>query len=263
MFPDRVAWAVRGRGPRSAILAQGVETCAAPEGEPAWRGSIETLAAILDASAKPRPELAILLSGRFVRPLLVPWPAEIESDAEGVALAGHHFHRVFGDDSRGWQIAFDREASGPARLACAVEREFLDALRATASAAGVRLASVAPLLVSAFNLWCRHVGRGATLFVFAEQGRYCAATLRDGAWVSLRYGRLGSEGGDSLAEAIEREAALAGDAELRVLSYAPELGDFAPSPDLAPRLTRLALDDRSGLPSPIDPRAEFAVGGLL
>ena len=263
LFADRVAWAVRDGGLRSTIVAQGVETIAASEGGPPWLAAVEALATALGTSGKPRPELAVVLSGQFVRTLLVPWPAGIEGDAEGTALAGHHFQRVFGDDPAKWEIAFDRDAYGTARLACAVERELLAALRAAAGAAGVRLLSVTPLLVSSFNLWRRRIARGATLFVLAERGRYCAATLRDGAWTSVRCARLAGEGGGPLAEAIEREAGLAGDGGMQVLAYAPELPDFVVSPELAPRLTRLALGDRPGSPASTEPAAAFAVGTLV
>ena len=263
LFADRVAWAVRDGGLRSTIAAQGVERIAAPESGPPWLTAVEALAAALDASGKPRPELAVVLSGQFVRTLLVPWPAGVEEDVEGTALAGHHFQRVFGDDPASWEIAFDRDALGTARLACAVERELLAALRTAADATGVRLVSVTPLLVSSFNLWRRRIARGATLFVLAERGRYCAATLKDGAWTSVRCARLAGEGSELLAEVIEREAGLAGDGGIQVLAYAPELPDFAVSPELAPRLTRLTLGDQPGSPLLTEPAAAFAMGTLV
>ena len=261
LFADRVAWAVRDGGLRSAISAQGAEAWTPPAGDSSWRPSFEALKDILRSRGAPRTELIALLSGRFARALLVPWPAEVQGESEGAALAEHHFRRVFGDDAAQWEIAFDRESDGALRLACAVERELLQALRALAAEAGVQLVSVTPLFVSGINLWRRKIGRKPTLFVLAEADRYCAAAFANGEWSALRCGRLG-EGADSLSMAIERESVLAGAGELQILGYAPELPVATLSPELAPRFARLALADRPSVPAEIDPRAAFAVGAL-
>lgn len=259
LFADRVAWAARARGPRRRALAQGVAAAAGLDVDTPWRAATRTLAAVLDANAGARSELVVLLSGQFVRPLLVPWPAEVADDTEGAALAAHHFGRVFGDDPSSWEIAFDRDADGPARLACAVERGLLAALRQIATGARVRLISVEPLLVSAFNRWGRRIGRGPTLFFVAEAGRYCAATFRGGAWQALRCGRLAGIDAGSLREALEREAALAGDEALELLAYAPEHPQLDCEPAFAARLTRLAAH---GIPAQPATGAGFALGGL-
>jgi hypothetical protein len=258
LFADRVAWAARGGGPGRRVLAQGVEAVV-ESGDPPWHGAMLALGAVLRADAGPRSELVVLLSGQFVRPLLVPWPAEIAGDAEGTAFAAHHFRRVFGDDPSGWEIAFDLDADGPARLACAVERGLLAALRETAGAARARLVSVEPLLVSALNQWRRRIGRRPTLFLVAEAGRYCAAAFREGTWEALRCGRIAGNDAESLREALEREAALAGTGTLELLAYAPEHPELDSAPEMAHRLTRLA--PRAGAAPPRSPAA-FALGGL-
>ena len=259
LFADRVAWAARARGPRRRVLAQGIEPAPGPGGPTPWRGATQALATVLDANAGARSELVVLLSGLFARPLLVPWSAEIRDDTEGAALVAHHFRRVFGDESSNWEFAFDRDADGPARLACAVERGLLAALRETAGAARARLVSVEPLLVSAVNQWRRRIGRQPTLLLVAEAGRYCAATFREGTWDALRCGRIAGNDAESLREALEREAALAGTGALELLAYAPEHPELDAAPEMAHRLTRLApRGSAAALRSP----AAFALGGL-
>jgi hypothetical protein len=259
LFADHVAWAARARGPRRRVLAQGVEPAPGPGGPTSWSGATQALAAVLDANAGARSELVVLLSGLFVHPLLVPWPAEIQDDAEGAALVAHHFRRVFGDESSNWEFAFDRDADGPARLACAVERGLLAALRETAGAARARLLSVEPLLVSALNQWSRRIGRRPTLFFVAEAGRYCAATFRGGDWQALRCGRLAGTDPDSLREALEREAALTAETGLELLAYAPEHPPLQSEPGVAAQWIRLA---RRGVPARASFGAAFALGGL-
>lgn len=240
------------------MLAQGLEA-AEPGGPEPWHGATRALAAALQTNAGPRSELIVLLSGRFVHPLLIPWPAEIKDDAEGAALVAHQFRRVFGDESSSWEIAFDRDADGPARLACAVERRLLATLRDTAGGAHAHLLSVEPLLVSVLNRWRRRIGRKPTLFFVAEAGRYSAVTLRGGDWETLRCGRLAGTDPDSLREALEREAALAAEGELDLLAYAPEHPPLESVPEVAERWTRLG---RRGASAGAAAGAAFAIGGL-
>jgi hypothetical protein len=184
------------------------------EGEPA-----AAFAAALAAAPRAR-RVAVTLCGSLVHCLLVPWPAEIEDEAEGEALAGHHFRRVFGEQAAAWAIRVDAE-EGAARLAFAAPRGLLEALRAGAAAASRRLVSVQPFLAASFNLWRREFGRAGALYVTLEPGRWCAALVAGGEWRAVRSGRLEGDAASALVELVARETALAGDPALPARVYAP------------------------------------------
>jgi hypothetical protein len=179
----------------------------------------EAFAAALAAAPRAR-HVAVILCGALARYLVVPWPAEVEDESEGLALVAHHFRRVFGEQARDWVVRFDAE-EGAARLACAAPRALLDALRTAAGVSGRRLESVQPFLAAFFNLWRRDFGRGAALYVTLEPGRWCAALVSGGEWRSLRSGRLDSDPAQALVELVAREAALAGEDALPARVYAP------------------------------------------
>jgi len=173
----------------------------------------EAFAAALGAAPRAR-RVEVTLGGALVHCLVVPWPGEIEDEAEGAALAAHHFRRVFGEQADEWEIRFDTE-EGTARLSCAASRALLEALRAAAEAAGRRIASLQPFLAASFNRWP------------LERGRWCAAHLAGGEWRALRGGRLEGEPAAALVELVARETALAGDAGLPVRVYAPGFAALA------------------------------------
>ena len=185
----------------------------------------EAFAAALGAAPRAR-RVEVTLGGALVHCLVVPWPGEIEDEAEGAALAAHHFRRVFGEQADEWEIRFDTE-EGTARLSCAASRALLEALRAAAEAAGRRIASLQPFLAASFNRWRREFGRAPALYVTLERGRWCAAHLAGGEWRALRGGRLEGEPAAALVELVARETALAGDAGLPVRVYAPGFAALA------------------------------------
>jgi hypothetical protein len=179
----------------------------------------EAFAAALAAAPSPH-RVRVTLCGNLVHYLALPWPDAVADEAEGATLAAHHFRRVFGEAAEGWAIRFDAEDAG-VRLACAVEKELLEALQVAARAAGRRLDSVQPFLAAAFNGWRREFGKTRTLFVTLEPGRWCAAHLGGGDWRELRSGRLEGDEASALVGLIARETALAGDERLPVRVYAP------------------------------------------
>ncbi len=201
LLPAGAAWSANG--------ARG--TCT---GAPA-----EAFAAALAAAPAAR-RVAVTLCGNLVHYLALPWPEAVADEAEGIALATHHFRRVFGDAAEAWTIRFDAEEAG-VRLACAMEQSLLDTLQATARGAGRRVVSVQPFLAAAFNGWRREFNRSGALFVTLEQGRWCAAVLGGGEWRALRSGRLEGDVAAALVDLVARESALVGDASLPVRVYAP------------------------------------------
>ena len=204
LSPEAAAWGARG--------ARG--DC---PGAPA-----EAFAAALAAAPAAARRVHVTLCAGLVHYLAVPWPAAVADadEAEGAALAAHHFRRVFGDAAAGWAIRFDREDSG-VRLACATEQSLLDSLHAAARESGRRLVSVQPFLAAAFNGWRREFGKANALFVTLEPGRWCAALLGGGEWRAVRSGRLEGEAAAALVGVVARETAQSGDPALPVRVYAP------------------------------------------
>jgi hypothetical protein len=174
------------------------------------------------AAAPAASGVRVTLCGNLVHYLALPWPAELDDadEAEGAALAAHHFRRVFGEAAAGWTFRFDAEEGG-VRVACATERGLLEALQDAARAGKRRLESVRPFLAAAFNGWRGEFGAGGALFVTLEPGRWTAALVAGGQWRSLRSGRLEEDVAGALVSLVARETALAADERLPVRVYAP------------------------------------------
>lgn len=170
-----------------------------------WRAAVDALPEIL-LSLKCR-DVAVVLADQFVRYALLPWNAAIKSEQQWQALAQHRLAAVHGSAAAGWEVRLaDTSPRGP-RLACAVDRSLIEALAAKFVAVNVRLSSVQPFLIAAFNRIRKTIGHGSCWLVVEEPGRLTLALIQRGVWSAIRSRRSDGRWREMLPEIIERESA--------------------------------------------------------
>jgi hypothetical protein len=212
------------RGVRSSARKESLAVVAAGPDAAPWRGAVQALAAALPAHAGPAQ---VILANRLVRYVLVPWSDAVADGAEELAFARHCFERVYGEAAAHWDVRMSDEGDGMPKLACAVDAALPGALREVFAAAGVRLDSIQPSLMTVYNDYRRRLrGRHAWLAML-EPGNLCLALLHQGRWTRVRSMRIGPGWRVELAQILEREAYLADpDAAAReVFLWASGLGN--------------------------------------
>ena len=188
-------------GSREAVRVQG-------EGAGDWRSTLAALPEVLKSCRGQ--EAAVVLADQFVRYALLPHNASLKSEAEWAAFAQHRFGTLHGAPAAEWQIKVTETAPHGARLACAIERELVSGLAEQFVAAGVRLASAQPFLVTAFNRIRKQVGNGSCWIVVEERGRLTLALIQRGEWLAIRARRSDERWRGLLPEILERETAFLG-----------------------------------------------------
>jgi hypothetical protein len=209
--PDGLA----GRGLRVGFTAERVfvsngtaaEVPPREDGAPEWQGAVEALEKVLP-SLKGE-EAAIVLADRFVRYALLPWSDTLKTHEQWLGLARHRFGAIHGPVANDWEIKFAGTAPAGPRLACAVDRALVEEIGARAGAHQVRLVSVVPFLVAAFNK-VRDMTGGSCWLVVEEPGRLTLALFLKGVWVAIRSRRADERWRRVLPEIIERESAFLG-----------------------------------------------------
>jgi hypothetical protein len=221
----RLGW--RRRLPVEAIA----ECPAAEPGRPAWTGALAALAGQLHRMPggrdKPRANLRVILSNRFVRYAIVPWQAGLHGAAEDAAYVRHHVAQMFGSAADGWDVCVSAAPAGHPRLASAIDAPLLAGLRELCAPAGIRLKAVWPQLSATFNCYRNRFG-GSGWFVMADPGCLCIGLFEAGRWRSIQTARTvetGTGWQQELTALLERAACLAGPACAadRVFLWAPEL----------------------------------------
>jgi hypothetical protein len=175
---------------------------------PDWRDALEALPGAL--GARPPRRLHVTLSHHFVRYALLPWTPALKSAEAWRAYAAQRLAAVYGAPAAPWALRVSATAARGPRIACATEQALLDALPAALGARGVRLASVQPHLMRAFNRERRALRRAARWLVVEEAGRLALALIERGAWRALRCRRVEADWRAALPALLEREAALLG-----------------------------------------------------
>jgi hypothetical protein len=184
--------------------AKAVELQAADD----WRAALDALPEILKAHASR--EASVVLADQFVRYALLPWNEAVKQPAQWLALARHRFGALHGAAAAAWDVKVSETAPLGPRLACAVDRELIERLAATFVSSGVKLVSVEPFLVAAFNRIRRIVGNSSCWIVVEEPGRLTLALIQRGAWMAIRSRRSDERWRLVLSEILERESAFLG-----------------------------------------------------
>ncbi|MGH8740138.1 MAG: hypothetical protein ACREUN_04460 [Burkholderiales bacterium] len=170
-----------------------------------WRAAVDALPEVLKEFKQH--EVSLVIADQFVRYVLLPWNEALRTGEQWMALARHRLSAIHGAAAAGWEVKLTETAPLGPRLACAVDRELIEALAEKFSAAQVRLASVQPFLVAGFNRIRAHVGNGSCWLVIEEPGRLTLAFIQRGVWVAIRSRRIDERWRDMLPELIERESA--------------------------------------------------------
>lgn len=209
------------------------------EGEP----PLATLERLLLERGKPGARLQVLLASSYIRVFLVPWHEQINSPTELLCLAQICFDDIYGGRSGEWVLRLSPERKGMPRLASAIMDELVLGLSKVATACSLKLVSVQPYLMAAFNCFRTQLSDPSFLFVVAEQGRSTLLAVHEGRWISARVVR-GPEGGNTLSQLIERECLLHradGMSLDRVYLHAPGQDDASTQHDEYTRTLSLPL----------------------
>ena len=206
---EQLVLAAYERGLRPGKARTGVIPVQGNPNDPEWRAAVDALPQAL--AGLRNHDVSVVLADQFVRYVLRPWNAAIKNEEQWLALARHRLAAVHGAAAADWDVQLTETAPGGPRLACAVDRELLAELAAKLAAANVRLASVQPFLVAAFNRLRggirRAVGHGSCWLVIEEPRRLTLAFIQHGVWVAVRSRRTDPGWRAALPELIERESA--------------------------------------------------------
>jgi hypothetical protein len=184
LCPDRVIAVRVSRGLRSRIVAKEIIPVTGEVGQ--WKSTLASLALILKQDAWQKADAVVILSSRFASYQLLPWSATPLSVAEQQARARHVFAQTYGESSASLELRISEGNVGTASLVAGIESEIMGSLREVFQMSTLKLVSVQPYLMNAFNAFRRRLEQKAQWFVVQETGVICAALLHQGGWQSIR-----------------------------------------------------------------------------
>ncbi len=189
LAPRRIALARRARGLAPRVVAS-VEL-------PIPDGSIQDCAAALAGlrelcglPAWQNADARVVVADSWARYTIVPSQGT-RLDATGRrAHARYMLADVFGEALADWDIALEEAPPDHDVLACAMFAPLRPALMTILTGARLRLRSLQPQLVVAYNAWRRRIPPNDSWFVTLEEGWLAAVHLTQGAWDRVHSARL-------------------------------------------------------------------------
>jgi hypothetical protein len=253
LAPAQLTAAIRSGG---RVLADSALSVPVDGEDGDWRAALAGFDALLRQAgpAATGLPLSVALSSCWCQLAMLPWSDALLGEAGRHRFMESQFAALFGEAARGWAIACDDAPCGEPRLACAVERDFLDGLHATALAHGHAIAGIESVLSIA---WRALASVRPRAFALAEPGRLVLAAGARGRIVALQAQPCRGALQDELPRAWQRWT-------LR----APELADIANVAlvSLGGGAAAAGLPERfraAALPSPLAPAyAAVAMMGL-
>ena len=209
LCPDRLLAVRRRTGLRSAVDLKVAESFSAPASGPIWKSAVEALGRFAEQPEVRAGALGIVLSNHFIRYLLVPWSERVVNAVEFRNYVAAAFEDVYGDISAEWELCASPEGSGLPRLAAAVDRALLEAVRNAVGRSRLRLTSVQPYLTAAYNGFERRRRETDFVFIAIEARRICILAAQSRVWRYVSAAATADNPAE-LAESLEREIRLAG-----------------------------------------------------
>jgi hypothetical protein len=207
--PCKLSAAIQKKGLRSKMQSLGSASFVRKDDEPQWVTVVNMLKQWLLVNKYQSTDIQLAVSDSFTRYVLLPWPSGIKKKSEFGTLAKIHFDASFGPAGRYANIVFDFESYEQPGVACAIESDFLNALKDICNSKRNRLISIEPHFVKTFNLWRNRIGKEG-LVVCVEDGHCVMSFIKDDHWKSIRAIKFSGAIQEALPLLIEREVILQG-----------------------------------------------------
>lgn len=221
--PDQILLLRRRRGLQAQILDREIIAL----GNPA--DALSTLFAALADARWQHSDALLVLSNHFLRYALIPWAEGIDKAEEDATYVRHCFLRIYGEAAQNWALQPSPARSGAVRLAAAMDPDLLSQLQTGLTQANIRLASVQPYLMSAFNHWRRQLRGSQFVFAVAEPQRLCVVLVRAGQWLDVRNRAIRGDWSQALPDLLAQmsHSIDLADSGGTLFLHAPGLGPLA------------------------------------
>ena len=180
------------RGVKPALVAE-QEEAFTPSQANDWTPALQVLERMLAQPEWRGALLRVVAADSWARYAIVPWVAELSSTEERVAHARQMLAGAYGDAVSDWEVRLSEVPPGSPRVACTIPRALLESLRAVCNSQNVRLASLQPQLVCAYENWRHRLPAAGGWFVSVEETTLAAARIGRDGWDRVYSVRIGSD----------------------------------------------------------------------
>jgi hypothetical protein len=158
-----------------------------------WAAALAEVDAQLAKEQWQGAALRVVLADCWVRYVVVPWVAEVISIEERMAHARQLLASTYGDAVSGWEVHLSEAPPYCTRVACTAPADLLVGIRDLCARHKVKLASLQPQLIAAYENWRHCLPATGAWFVTVGEGTLAAARLSEYGWDRVHSVRIGTD----------------------------------------------------------------------
>jgi hypothetical protein len=220
---DQLALILR-KGFAKNIIAKHYESYDKTTADKPWMVGIQQLDKSLESLDLPyNTELSLTLATDLVRYIILPGHEIVMSSNEKVGYAQAAFREIYGAVADSWKISINDIAPTQPTLACAIDGSMYEAITELAQKYKLKLKSVQPYLMTAFNKLFSNIKNANASFIVVEQTRIATIFLERGVCQQVNIEKFTSDWQINLEETLSRNELLSNQAVRELLIYAPTL----------------------------------------
>ena len=227
------------------------------ESMPIWQQSCKHLERLLEANKiKSNVPLTVLLGSDLVRFLMLPPQQVMMNVQEKTAYAAATFQEIYGANVNDWQLKYHDNVPNKPFIVAAIDKNLLHAINQTASKYQLKLNSIQPYVMAAFNESAKHFVKTNTYLAIVEMNRLTLILIEFGYYQQLRSHVISGEWQADLTKILLRESAISETDCRDIIVYSPMhkakslaiegwtiklMGQFKPSPQLGANHSHLKV----------------------
>lgn len=157
-----------------------------------WMAALQALEGKLAQPEWQGALLRVVVADSWARYAIVPWVGALTSGSERIGHARQLLVSAYGDAVSDWDVRLSDAPPESPRVACTIPVAFLQDLRALCARQNVKLISLQPNLVAAYECW-RHLLPDGGWFVTVDEGTLAAARIGSTGWDRVHSVRIGAD----------------------------------------------------------------------
>lgn len=187
-----------------------------------WQPALAALQGLLKDPKWHTPHARVVVSNLWARYAIVAWEPQLVTPEEHLAHARICLAATYGNMDESWRVTLSEAEAGKPRIACALPEGLIAHLKELTSAHEIRVISLQPQLIAAYNEWRERLPDEGAWFVSVEDGALVAARLGHRDWDRVYCARIGPDWSVELLrlKTFARMASSSGEAG-RVFVHAP------------------------------------------
>jgi hypothetical protein len=194
--PRKIALARRARGLKPRVASATEIAVAGHFGD--FGPTLARLAGVLAEPTWQDAVARVIVADPWARYGIVPWP-NLRLDGDGrLSHARYVLAENYGDAVSDWNVSLADTPPGRAYVACAMPAGLKAGLEETLAGARLKMVSLQPQLIVAFNAWREQLPTDDAWFVSLDEGSLAAVHLSQGAWDRVHMTRLSQDWGIEL-----------------------------------------------------------------